>query len=1470
MSKLTNKYKFLYFQEGDFTTATSEMQRWESIDAQLYGLFSIMGNGVIDGWDISTYNGLTASISPGKGHVAFISVESKQNSILSLTPNSYNYIYAITDSTSYWTKSVHFSAYPTQTTISNSLYIGKLLTDYNGIVSGSIDSSGRTELGFIGLVKNLVKSHKHIGGTDNPSPIDLSSEVQGVLGVDNIPDLGTDVIKSGIFDVNRLPSIDHKTKLTGVGSLTHAQLDSFVEQFSIANQKLMGEVSTTNLLQLVLALKHIYPDIDEFLVNEIAFIPGISPDSYIDTVNTTATVDTRPASEGGQHTITGTPSQGTKTNTKVWDSEIDFSNSTNNNVYIFADSVTLSVNQNTMVLDNFDVLSSEWSSVIQDTSSLSAQLTLDSDSYVVPPSSLKINVGAETIEIKLLIKKIFEAKSWSGYKYLKFYIKTDSVQHGDLFFYFKDGFYGDQNSYTKVLNRNTPTINQDTLENGWQEVTIDLQNYAHLDGIVEFGFYVTTKDGWDTSKKFDLNIDNLMLTSGNIYEKDGYIRLIYGNNFPYRFWRVKWDAIYPTDSLSNGASLQSRCRVADTIPDLEFAIWTPYSSVSGYEIAVSTVYKYIEVEFYFTASETQYRSVALKKAYLDYYVSDIDNSFEYSTKSDWDSGNLFNIDTETVPGSILVSNIEDINTYYYGSDKNAFQLDGSLNELYKISGTSIPLSTYQVLNDMASSLGTITGVARGNNGNLWISDIDNDRVLEVDKSGNLIRGFYGSFLNPPVDNYGKEENGPGSNIITSSSIASTTSTTTLSKSMSYDLNVLHSIYNPENGKLYVIFNKNLENIYDEFSNFDINRFYIRMGGHKISFNSSTYELLGVDKTNYNIWYPIYLLYLSVVSDTTSATNSITYDYTKWLAQFDFKSHVLQINVEGADRTLMDYFINMNNPSVVIASPYESQKMPATVTVDLLTKNVDLSTDSLRITLDGTNVQTIKQRQITFDSLSSGRHSIKVEVLNNLNVPYSNIEASLDSTFVVEGEYSLPIVSFNSPKPNQIFSSSPAQIDFSVSNFSIVPSGQHIKYYVDSEEPIDYFSSDPILINDILPGKHTISIFIVNTIGDEIVYPYGRSTLEFIVGVNSNAYPILYVEPEAIKDSTNKSTNIMQKTYIDPCNISILNVYSPIDVQIIPEDNYTQNVSVLISKLRSQSWTRYLAGQENATELLKRMNNEILAATNPNGTPAEVDASLANIPSNELVYGTKYLNGHSVTQLDMDGNTFFSNNAAIFADTKSNAKNILGSAEKIGANELLIADSTNKRAIIVNFNMDNQTTSVEWEYDSDRTIPDFHIVPQNEIVINVTDGNISDPDLFVKNGTTVIWENNSSEPISIYSGYTTFAIFQTDPSLDLYGKEFKSGTLQPGERYSFKFNTVGYSDWFVYPSILTAKVTTTTQRLSDRDQYLILESDGLESPFTSRVIKVDSWGNVIWSFGEAYLVKPRDARPLINNNVLVST
>lgn len=1467
--KYTNKYQLGYFEKGDLTTSDIEMQRFETLDAQLYSLFSIMGNGVLNGWNILPSSGLSIAISPGSGHVAFVAVNSTANFVIqNLVPNSTNYIYAQLTEDSYWTQAVHFAAYVSTNTPDQSLLIGTVKTNDTGIDTtadfGGIDTTGRQELGFVGLIKSVVAAHRHIGGTDNPPPIDLSSEVQGVLNQENLPDLDASIIKAGILDIDRIPLLSHITNLKDQGTLTHAQLESLVETLSISGQGSMGAVALTNLMQLVLALKHVYPNIDDFLVNCISIIPGISPDSYIDFTNTTATVDTRTHAEGGEHTITGTPAAGRQLYTKTWDDETDYEGGTKVDVIVDGNSIALDTTDNEVVVDNFSAVNG-WTVVTEDTSSIPASVVGDTSQKVSPNQSAKISINGNEIEMVLLAKKEFSPQDWSSYKFLKFYIYTDSVQHGDIFFYFKDGAEGIQNSYVKVLDRNSPTINSDTLQNGWQEVTIDISEFTRS-SINFMAFMLSTQDGWDSSKSFYFNVDDITLSSGNLFKDNGYVRFTYGNDFPYNFYALRWDVYLPS-----GTTIKARARFANTIPDLSSAAWTDYITVSGdsFGLAENEFYKYIELELFLVASIDNLLSPYVNSVYLDYYASDITSNKTIDTQDEWEQGSGFNIDTKTSPGSIKVGNMSDIGTYQFSSDGKVSILNGDLSEKNSIVGTALPKTTNQCITFSQSGFGLITAMDNGNNGNLWIADADNDRVVEIDKAGNLVRGFYGSFLSEPSDVYGVEDSGPGSNVyvatqfVTEFDTTEAASSTTAATGLTYDLSVVHSIYNPDKGLLYVVFNKNLEDIYAS-TTFTVEKCYLKVGNHVFRMSNSNVTLLGVDEISYDLWIALY-------KDKEQRSKPEGQN----IRQFKFSSHVMCIQMSQSEQIALNKMVRTSNPMVAIAYPMSNGVCSGSFDAEFVFYNFPIGTGASDpyaiVTVDGATTYTIYSNTLTIPGLVNGKHTIKIDLYDGDDNLYTNTGASASVDFIVSSSsISVPVLQIQSPKANQVFSTSDISVEINTLNFPIVPSGQHIKYQVDGGTVKDHNSTNPISISDLEPGSHTFYAYLVDENGNDLGYTYGNAEIAFVVGLNPDALVNLYYSNDFVKDLSGKATNVRGKTPVDVANIIMCNIFCPVDLQVISYEtsaNSTSIPSILIGKLRSPSWSNYLAGEEYAKEFGNRVVN---AVVQDEAQKLPLNDSLASIETANLVFGSNFMDGHSVIQLDLEGDVTLSNNAAVFATSRTEAKNILGSVKKIGQNEILIGDSKNQRAIICYVDTTNKTTKLIWQYDSDRYVVDFISYPQEDAVINVNNGSIDVTEEFVVRGNTVTWKNNTISPIEIYSGNTDYDAFYANPDLTQYGKYFKSDTINPGESYSFRFEMNGEFNWFVYPSILTGKVTVTEQRISSRDMFYILESDGLESPYTSRAIKVDTWGNILWSFGENYLVKPRDIRALSNNKVLIST
>lgn len=242
------------------------------------------------------------------------------------------------------------------------------------------------------------------------------------------------------------------------------------------------------------------------------------------------------------------------------------------------------------------------------------------------------------------------------------------------------------------------------------------------------------------------------------------------------------------------------------------------------------------------------------------------------------------------------------------------------------------------------------------------------------------------------------------------------------------------------------------------------------------------------------------------------------------------------------------------------------------------------------------------------------------------------------------------------------------------------------------------------------------------------------------------------------------------------------------------------------------------------------------------------------------------NAKTVIQLNMDGTEILSSTAASFGLNKDDVKNNLGSVEKASNNEILVADSENKRVIII----DTVTGKTKWEFMSDRYVLDAHWFPY-EIKISITN-NMEDYTIMeeqvINIFQNVTWINNTSSLITIYSGDVTEDSFDDNFNINIYGTQFKSSTIEPGKSFSYNFKTEGSYGWFSYPQIVIGSLYVSNSKLSPNDYFLITEGDGLESAFTGRVYKVDVWGNEIWNFGRGYLVHPKDAR-IANNNVLIS-
>ena len=1435
MPKQTTAYKLGYFVDGEVTSQVTEDRRMRTLDSQLLGLYQVLGNGVLSGWEVgaSATSGMSVSVSAGKGVITFVAVESTISiNVGPLFQNATNYVSATRLPDSYWNRSVAFSITLAEPTSADSILLAVVRTSSSAVIS--VDNSVRSSIGLISSVENAVKSHRHVGGTSNPDPIDLATQVQGIISQENLPELDASKVSIGKLPKAVIPKIDHASGLQNQGELTHAQLDSLLQNLSVVGKTVMGETALVNLLQLVLALKHQWPDIDDHLVNMLAFIPGISPDTLIDFEHTTAEVDTRSTADGGQHKIYGSTGPGMRVFTKTWDSASEFDESEKDGTFAEGDAVMLEVAESSILFDDFDTVGN-WETKIEDLSSSASTVDLDGTSKVSSQYSARVGINTqETSNIAFTMRRVFASQDWSKYNGIIFYINATDLEHGDIFFYLNDSVHGVQNSYTLILGKNEPTINRDTLLNGWREIFVDLTPYQRS-SVNTIGLFMSTQYGWDAKTPFTLNVDKVSLTAGNKFLSSGTARFIYGNGFPQDFWRVRWDATVPS-----GTSITTRTRVSNSLSDFDpnssvQAPWSAYGSSSGMELETSgqDLYSYVQVEIAMTASSDKRSTPVLARLYLDRKVSADDASFSYDDQDQWESGSRFNIDTASTPGSIKIDSLTDVDNVFYGSNGSAEQAGSDLTGVFSWSGASLPKSTRQALTGKPSGFGQLSAVKRGENDTVWVTDTENDRVLQLDKSGNIVFGLWGSNITEAFDGYGIEESGPGSN--TDMDVLPSTST------VNNVPEALYAIYSPSTLTLSIPFSANLESVEDVGTTFNRGKMFLAIGTKRVYFRDDTpFSLYGIDPVKYSQW--------------AMSTN-------EFIGQFSFVSHVLQAKLSQADSVALTSALSLVKPSIMYSGTEQSifaddQALLTFSTPNILIGNESLDNNGIRIRVNGGAYSYHRSRSILVQSpeVADGKNTIEATLVDGNDNPFDGNEASCAMTIVVDSNDELdsdPRISISSPKQGQSISTLPVSVAFESHNYPVLEVGSCIEYSVDGGVWQEHRTTDPIEVGGLSGGEHTISLRMVDGAGEPIDTDFSETSVSFNFGVSDASNVSLHVGAGTIRGTTRLETvsTPERKIQVHVANVHMVNMFCPIDIQVIAGEtssiNPTGEPTVLVAKLRSPSTTHCL------------------------GTQTPVNGQLVPPQDPTVIFGTRYLDGHSVVQYGKNGEVIFSNNASKFADTREHSKTYLGSVSKVASTDLLMADSIRKRAIISRTDLETGISKTIWEYVSDRLVPDFQLATSGTHTIKVTDSSCDNPNMYIRSGEIVSWENKSSVPIRIISGTTTPTIFAVDPDLTLYGDEFASEEIQPGGLFARKFDDGGNFGWFAYPRIVTGSVGVSQGGVSQSDEYLIVEKDYIPSIGSGRVSRIDSWGKILWTFGSGILYDPRDARRLAGDSIIIS-
>jgi hypothetical protein len=734
--KFTDNYKLGSIEVDQVLDPLEDSRRFLTIDRQLLGLFQIFGNGVVEGWDVTAAYGLSVSISPGRGNVSFMAGETNEaRSVADLVPNAISYIYARVTETTRFNRDILF--YASQFNVSNDVLLGAVSTGNGAVVT--IDESQRNDISFIEEIKQLVNAHRHRGGTDNPTKIDLSKEVMGELPGYRISDIDASKITSGKLAPGRIPKLKH-SDLDGRGVLSHAQLDSYVRNLNNVNASLLGEISTINAMQLYLANKHIWNDVDAYATNAIFLIPGISADSAIDFNATTAVIDK------DNHTISGIPALSGELLATTFSSVQDFQSvPLISNVAVGSDafgafvSITRPVSQ--LVVDSFDNVFSDGSSfpgwkVETVAASQNTTFLSDSSEKVDGPFSARFDLDQG---VRVQATKTFDnVANWTQYSELEISIETTATDHGEIHCQILSDTLAVLDDF-KILGTNEITV-------GFRRVVMDISGPTLTGGTRDkvngVRIYVDPSLGWDLSV-FTFHLDKMQLNNTLFYNPSGRMR--FRLKTPQK---SQWAAISWTADTNDGKILV-RARTAPSFSTFDSSSSIPFSAylaASGDDPMVDDNLV-IEIEVSLLPNDALTFSPLLRSLTVSYITSANNSGITIDTASSFlRASKLENAKVEDA-GDVVINGRIDVGDVVYGQN-NGIQQTSLTNTAVKQYGTPIvgivgsllPLSPIQAVSTAkVASINMAADVIRLKDRTYLVADTGNDRIVLFDRSGNPLR-----------------------------------------------------------------------------------------------------------------------------------------------------------------------------------------------------------------------------------------------------------------------------------------------------------------------------------------------------------------------------------------------------------------------------------------------------------------------------------------------------------------------------------------------------------------------------------------------------------------------------------------------------------------------------------------------------------------------------------------------------------
>jgi plastocyanin len=540
------------------------------------------------------------------------------------------------------------------------------------------------------------------------------------------------------------------------------------------------------------------------------------------------------------------------------------------------------------------------------------------------------------------------------------------------------------------------------------------------------------------------------------------------------------------------------------------------------------------------------------------------------------------------------------------------------------------------------------------------------------------------------------------------------------------------------------------------------------------------------------------------------------------------SNVLLLDIAGPDAVALSTSAYSTLPYIVITNPVRNAVVSAgAVQVDFSVGNAVFGTDcGISLSIDGgVPVLFYDIPTYTFQGLS-GAHTIVASLVDMSGNLLAGAQVSTSLSFYADpGGYSDPHLKVVYPFDNQQVSYGLLPVGLQFLN---LPAGTKLKVSIDGGAQVLYPLVSTLSLY-ISGGRHSVRILLTNSSGIPLAGEFSEDTFNVDVYGIGGVPVSITVGRDAVKSYAGQ-WNLRNKVNVAFTPIAPANVYCPIDARYSVDGSSVGNGSydVVVAKIGVKSYPNYYVASASA-----------------------------------------FVDGSSVVEFRRDGSVGFSVPDIELVRSRTDAMEFLGSVCKASSDVVLVGDSAGRQALVVSVDRNAAASDIVWAYESDRRVSDFAKFEDAYKNIGYDQDGLSASDLSVPSGTVVTWTNNGTANIRIMSGSTDPESFAKDPDLSLYGAEFDSGVVAPGESFTFTFLNNGYFDYFVWPAIDTGNVTVSSYPVSIQDKFVIVENDPVSSSYSSRVIVVDSWGNVEWSFGDSIVRRIKDARPSGESGIIIT-